>query len=178
MKDLIRHIIKEETDQTEDKKIRLKDRLKSISDNFGIDKAIQAVGGLENYFKVFFDGDLKKYYQESGIEPYRISIEPNLYIDDLLVQGLDLPDANFIASRNEKKLGDFSWVSGGIRYKFSAVLYPIIYSNGKKQWRVIGHSGDSGFGYSWITKRNTLGKRARMQIFQQIIDKYNLNNYK
>jgi hypothetical protein len=42
---------------------------------------------------------------------------------------------------------------------------------------VVGTSGDSGFGYSFINKRNTLGKRARQQIFKQIIDKYNLQKY-
>lgn len=111
------------------------------------------------------------------LEPYRISSEPNLYIDDSVVQALEgiLPDTR--AGQKEKRLGDFTWTSGGMRYKFTATLYPITYANGKKMWRVIGNSGDHGFGYSWITKRNTLGKRARTQIFKQIIDRYNLDNF-
>jgi hypothetical protein len=52
------------------------------------------------------------------------------------------------------------------------------YSSGKIMWRVVGTSGDSGFGYGFISTRNTLGKRARMQIFKQIIDKYKLDSYK
>ena len=38
-------------------------------------------------------------------------------------------------------------------------------------------SGSSGFGYSAITKRETLGKTYRSQIYQQIVDKYNLEDY-
>jgi hypothetical protein len=51
-------------------------------------------------------------------------------------------------------------------------------SNGEIiRYKVVGASGDSGFGYSFITKRNTLGKRNRQQIFSQIIDKYKLKKY-
>ena len=174
----IRRIIKEETEQVEDKKYNLKTKLKNIADEFGLEDAVKMVGGMENYIKIFFNGDLKNYYRESGLEPCYISSEPNLYIDDMLVRLLDLPDANLILNRNEKKLGDFRWTSGGMNYRFSAVLYPVNYGSGKKMWRVIGSSGDHGFGYSWITKRNTLGKRARLQIFKQIIDKYDLDSYK
>jgi hypothetical protein len=109
-----------------------------------------------------------------SVGSYRISSEPNLYIDDAVVQILDLPDFNF-SRRGEKDLGTFKWTRSGMSYRFKAVIHPITYEGGNKMWRVIGTSGDSGFGYSWITKRNTLGKRARMQIFKQIIDKYNLD---
>jgi hypothetical protein len=176
MKDLIKTIIKEETDQIEDKKSNLKNKLKNIVDEFGIDQAIKIVGGIENYIKIVYDGDLKNFFKESGINPYYMSSEPNLYLDDMLVQLMELPEKGF--SKKEKSLGDFRWTSNGTNYRFTASLYPITYSDGRKMWRVIGHSGDSGFGYSFITKRNTLGKRARLQIFQQIIDKYDLNKYK
>ncbi len=176
MKKLIRHIIKEETDQVENKKLSTKDKLKTIADNFGLDYAFRAVGGMDKYVRIFFDGDLKKFYQESGVEPYRISSEPNLFIDDLIVQMLDLPDTQY--SRKEKSLGGFYWTSGGIKYSFTARLYLVEYSSGKIMWRVVGTSGDSGFGYGFISTRNTLGKRARMQIFKQIIDKYKLDSYK
>lgn len=170
----IRRVLKEETDQTDDKRSSLKAKLKSIADNLGFDKAIKAVGGIENYVKLVYDNDLKNFYRESGNEPYYISSEPNLYIDDMLVQRLDLPNT----FGKEKELDDFRWTSNGMNYRFTAVLYPVNYVPGKKMWRVLGRSGDFGFGYNWITKRNTLGKRARMQIFKQIIDKYNLDNYK
>ena len=176
MKKLIRHIIKEETDQVENKKLSAKDKLKTIADNFGLDYAAKAVGGIDNYVRIAFDGDLKKFYQESGVEPYRISSEPNLYIDDLIVKMLDLPDTDY--TKKEKVLGKFSWTSGGIRYQFNARLSLNEYASGKIMWRVVGTSGDSGFGYGFISTRNTLGKRARMQIFKQIIDTYKLDTYK
>jgi len=176
MKKLIRHIIKEETDQVENKKLSTKDKLKTIADNFGLDYAFRAVGGMDKYVRIFFDGDLKKFYQENGIDPYRISSEPNLFIDDLIVQSLYLPDTQY--SKGEKSIGNFYWTSGGIKYSFTARIYPVEYASGKKMWRVVGTSGDSGFGYGFISTRNTLGKRARMQIFKQIIDKYKLDSYK
>jgi hypothetical protein len=176
MKKLIRHIIKEETDQVENKKLSVKDKLKTIADNFGFEYAVNAAGGMESYVKIFFDGDLKKFYQESGTDPYRISIDPNLFIDDLIVQMLGLPDTQY--SRGEKSIGNFYWTSGGIKYSFTARIYRVEYASGKIMWRVVGTSGDSGFGYGWISTRNRLGKRARMQIFKQIIDKYKLDSYK
>ena len=175
MKDIIIKVLREEFDQTDDKNSSMRLKLASIRERFGLDNAIKSVGGLENYIKIFYNGDLKKYYQESGFEPYIISNDGMaMYIDELLVQYLELKDSG----KKEKKLGDFTWVSSGMRYRFTANIYPITYSDGKKSWKVVGTSGDSGFGYSYITQRNTLGKRARMQIFQQIIDKYNLDNYK
>jgi hypothetical protein len=38
-------------------------------------------------------------------------------------------------------------------------------------------SGDSGFGYGFLSQRNTLGKRYRQQIFEQIIDKIKLGEF-
>jgi len=106
-------------------------------------------------------------------EVYKISSEPNLYIDDSIVSSLDLPKTDNLSL--EKILGKFKWTSGGTNYEFTARLYPLDYASGKKMWRVAGTSGDYGFGYSFITKKNILGRRARMQIFKQIIDRYNLD---
>lgn len=156
---------------------RCRKNLINIKNKIGLESTIKVVGGVKNYIKILYGGDIKKYYQENGIKPYHITSEPNLYIDDLIVQGLDLPNFSYMG-KNHKKLGDFSWVSRGIRYKFNAELRYTEYASGIKQWRVVGRSGDFGFGYWWITKRNTLGKRARTQIFQQIIEKYNLETYK
>lgn len=162
----IRKILKEET---------LKDTLQDIIDNEDLATAVKLVGGAENLVNILYDGDLKKYYEENDLEPYKISND-NLYIDDLIVQLLDLPQTN--SPRPEKILGDFRWTSRGTNYKFTARLYPMNLSSGKKMWRAVGNSGDHGFGYAFITKRNTLGVRAKTQIFQQIIDKYNLDSYK
>jgi hypothetical protein len=123
-----------------------------------------------------YDGNLKNYYQENKIKPYYISSEPNLFIDDSLVQILGLEDSTF-GGNPEKKLGTFTWKNGGRIYKFIARMYPVYYASGNKMWRVAGTSGDYGFGYPFITKRNTLGKRARMEIFKQVIDKYKLDRF-
>jgi hypothetical protein len=167
LQEQIRKVLEEE---------KVKDKLQQLVNNQELEMAIKLIGGPENLVKILYDGDLKKYYQENDIQPYYISSEPNLFIDDLLVHVLDLPETN--GSRPEKQLGDFRWTSQGMNYKFTARLYPVNYASGKKVWRVVGSSGDHGFGYSFISKRNTLGKRARIQIFKQIIDKYNLDSYK
>jgi hypothetical protein len=142
----------------------------------GVRETAKLFGGINNMVNSVFDGDYEKFIKEFNILPYRISSDPNLYINDFMVDLLDLPETN--SPRPEKQLGDFRWTSGGINYKFTARLYRINYTNGEIEWRVVGTSGDSGFGYSFISKRNTLGKRARMQIFKQIIDKYDLDRFK
>jgi hypothetical protein len=167
LKQYIRKVLKEET---------LKDEVKKMISDDGAEKTAMLFGGTQNLVNAVYGGDIRNYFQENNLEPYRISSEPNLYIDDLIVSMLDLPETN--SPRPEKLLGDFRWTSQGINYKFTARLYPMNYASGKRAWRVVGTSGDSGFGYSFITKRNTLGVRARTQIFKQIIDKYDLNSYK
>jgi len=171
MKDLIRLILKEEINDTTKKNIL------SIKNDIGLYNAIKVVGGFNNFIKIVYDGDTKEFFKDNDIEPYHITSEPNLFISDIIVQLMELKNAPF-SSGNEKSIGDFYWVSGGIKYKFNAYLKRFKYDSGKVEWRVVGQSGDSGFGYSFISQKNTLGKRARMQIFQQIIDKYNLDSYK
>jgi len=177
MKKLIRYIIKEETDQVENKKLSAKDRLKTIVDNFGLDYAAKAVGGMDNYVRIAFDGDLKKFYENTGYVPYKFDYTgENMYIDEMLIQTLNLEDT---WDGKEKKLGDFRWISGGMNYRFhSYVSKPFINVHGQEFRRVAGNSGDHGFGHGFNSKKNTLGKRARMQIFKQVIDKYKLDSYK
>jgi hypothetical protein len=154
----------------------VKTNLEKLIEKIGIDNAKKAVGGIENLIKILYDGDLKRYYKENDYIPFKISTDGMaMYIDDLLVQSLNLEDW----SKKEKTLGYFGYgPKDYLSYKFTARLHSLITSNTKQQfWKVVGTSGDSGFGYSFITKRNTLGKRARAQIFQQIIDKYDLNSY-
>ena len=171
MKELIRQILIEETVS------KAGEKLLQIRDEAGLDKAIKAVGGLDNFVRIVYGGDIKEYLKDNNLEAYYITAEPNLYIADIIVQSFDLPDAPFGRGK-EKELGKFYWVSGGIKYSFTAYLRLTIFHSGKIEWRVVGQSGDSGFGYAFITQKNTLRKRARMQIFQQIIDKYNLDRFK
>jgi hypothetical protein len=100
----------------------------------------------------------------------------NLYIHKALVDELGLKDIGW-AGRNEKELGKFAYGSkNGLRYAFNATLAPTRLHN-QNYYRVVGTSGDSGFGYSFINKKNILGIRYRQQIFKQIIDKYDLSKY-
>jgi hypothetical protein len=169
MKSLIHKILNEEVESR-------KEKLKMLVQQSGVEYASKMIGGVNKLIDLAYDGDLKNYFEENNLKPYRISSQPNLYISDIVVEKSDLKDAPFSRGR-EKELGKFSWVSGGITYSFTAYIRREEYDSGKVDWRVVGQSGDSGFGYSFISQRNTLGKRARMQIFKQIIEKYNLDSY-
>jgi hypothetical protein len=168
MKQLIRKILKEET---------LKQTLLDKIKDDGFENTAMLVGGPKNLINIAYGEDLKTFYSENNnYVPYRISNDGMvMYIDELLVQYLELKDSG----KKEKLLGDFGYgPKGGVRYKFTAKVYgPFNSNNGQNLYKVAGTSGDSGFGYSHISQRNTLGKRARTQIFQQIIDKYDLNSY-
>ena len=169
MRELIRHILKENT---------FKDDVKqSIKDN-GLLDTIKYVGGTDNLVKILYDGDIMKFYEDTGFNPVRITDNGmDMYIDDLIIQSLGI-EVRTSSRGDEVNLGDFKWTSGGMNYKFSARARLFVsQSNGQKLWRVIGTSGDHGFGNSFITKKNTIGKRGRRQIFNQIIDKYNLQQY-
>lgn len=170
MRELIRKILNES---------KVKDQLKqSIEDN-GLLDTIQYIGGYDNLVKMLYNGDVMEYYNITGFEPVKITENGmNMYIDDLIIQSLGLPINTSIRNQEEVLLGDFRWGSKGSNYKFTARASSFIsQKNGQKLWRVVGASGDYGFGYSFIPTRNILGKRARKQIFDQIIDKYNLQQY-
>jgi hypothetical protein len=170
MRELIRKILNES---------KVKDQLKqSIEDN-GLSDTIQYVGGVDNLLKLLYDSDIIKFYEETGFTPVKITENGmNMYIDDLIIQSLGLPINTRIRNQEEVLLGDFRWGSKGSNYKFTARASSFIsQKNGQKLWRVVGASGDYGFGYSFIPTRNILGKRARKQIFDQIINKYNLQQY-
>lgn len=173
LQESIRKILREETEPQIN---TVKQSLQKMVDEDGIEVASEFVGGADNLIKILYNGDIMKYYEETGFRPIRISQEPNLYIDDLIVQKLNLPKNRFMG-KDMKDLGEFNWNSAGGTYKLYANLMPIGLNSGQKVWRVVGQSGDYGFGYSYITKRNTLGKRARTQIYNQIIDRFNLNQY-
>ena len=174
MRDLIRRIIREEFEE----KKSVKDKLRDLIDKFGLAAASKYVGGAKEVIKIAYDDDIKKYAEENRIKLVRITDDGmNMYIDDMVVELMGLPTATFMSS-DEKSLGNFVWTSGGMKYKFTARVRSFkssVYH--LKTWRVVGTSGSYGFGYSFINKKETLGKRARLQIFKQIIDKYNLQQY-
>ena len=175
LQEFIRRILKEEVAELEQNSV--KDSLQQMIDDEGVMFAAQFVGGIDNLVNLLNGGDLKSFYQENNLSPYKYNLSgTDMYIDDLLVNYMASP---LHYTKKEKSLGNFSYGSkNGIKYKFDArVDGPRMGSDNQLWWRVIGTSGDSGFGYGFISTKNTLGKRYRQQIFQQIIDKYNLNQY-
>ena len=138
---------------------------------------IKLLGGVNNLLKIF-NNDLKEFYKSTGFVPYKFdSTGENMFIDNLLIELLNLEDT---WNKKEKILGDFRWTSGGMNFKVNTILSsPFKSIIGQELRRVIGRSGDYGFGdsYAGISKRNTIGIRGRRQIFKQIIEKYNLDSY-
>ena len=170
MKDLIKKILKEETEEPSD------NDLKGLYNEIGWHQIERMFGSVSNYIETVYGGNLKEFYKNENIRPYYIKYEdnpPNMYFDDSLVEHLNLEDFG----KDEKKLGKFKFGKNITQYSFDARLRKVNYANGKVVWKVVGMSGSSGFGYSFINKRETLGKTYRGQIFRQIIDKYNLKDY-
>lgn len=173
--DNIDNVILEQQD--EDKSNLLKYKLKKLTDEAGLSKAARYVGGFDKYVDIMFDGDLVKFSEETKTPIAYLSADGmRFYIHEALVDQLKLNNTNFF-NRKEKELGDFIFGSkNGFQYKFHARLQ-ITTLHDKPYYKVVGMSGDSGFGYGYLTKKETLGKRHRQQIYNQIIDKYNLKPY-
>jgi len=170
MKDLIRKILRE---QTESKK----DAIKSMIKKSGLETAAKVMGGVDSLIKILYDGDILNFSKDTNTPlAYMSTDRMNLYLHEALVRELGLKDVKW-GDRYDKDLGKFAYGSkNGYMYAFNATLIPLRLHD-QKYYRVVGTSGDSGFGYSFINKRNTLGKRYREQIFNQIVDKYKLQEY-
>jgi len=151
------------------------EKINNLINEKGVSSVIKLIGGTQNLLKLF-GGDLKSYYKNTGYVPYKFdSTNENMYIDNLLIESLNLEDS---WNKKEKKLGDFRWTSSGMNFKVTSYATSPFKSHlGQELRRVAGMSGDSGFGYSFISQRNKIGKRGRAQIFKQIIEKYNLKSY-
>jgi hypothetical protein len=171
MKELIRKVIKEELTNKQQ-------MLVNLTKSSGFETASNAVGGIDNYISILYGGDFKKFTEDNNIQVVKFSNDGmNMYLHPSLVEYLGEPNKRFPSSEY-KSIGKFRYgPSGGLNYSFIADLQPMKQNGKVVNYRVVGRSGDSGFGYSFITKRNTLGKRYRQQIFKQIIDKYGLEQY-
>ena len=164
----IKTLLKEQT--------QIKDSLIKLRNELGLDAAIEYVGGVNRYIKLAYDNDVKEYFKNEPVRPYQIKEgdSVNMYFDNVLVEHLNLEDIR----DDEKKLGDFRYgAKNDMRFSVNVRLIKLKYMNGTISWKVVGISGSQGFGYSFINKREVLGNKYRKQIFQQIIDKYNLKDY-
>jgi hypothetical protein len=151
--------------------------VRRLVQDIGLTEVSEIMGGIDRVIELGYNGDLIKFSEETTTPiAYMSTDRMNLYIHEALVNELGLKDKSW-GSRNEKELGKFAYGSkNGLRYAFNAELTPTRLHD-QKYYRVVGTSGDSGFGYSFINKKNILGLRYRQQIFKQIIDKYNLSKY-
>jgi len=169
MKDLIRKILRE---QTEFKK----DAIKSLIKKSGLEFTAKVMGGISNIIDNVFDGDIINFSEYTTTPLAYMSTDGlNLYLHEGLVNKLGFED---VESRfGEKKLGNFRFGDKtSANYIFTARLNPTRIHD-QTYYRVVGMSGEAGFGYSIINKNDTLGKRYRQQIFKQIINKYGLEPY-
>ena len=173
MKELIRKILKEETSPNE------KETIQDLIKDFGYETAIKYLGGLDNFINIMYDGDLIKFSEDTTTPIVYLSADGmNLYLHTALVDQLGLENVNSSPSTfsRPKTLGKFRYGSkNDIPYAFTANLEPTRLHN--IYYKVVGSSGDYGFGHHFISKKNTLGKRYRQQIYKQIIDKYDLKPY-
>jgi hypothetical protein len=163
---------------SEDRESKIENIKQLIKDPNQFETIIKMMG-IENLIKIVYDGDIIK-FSEGTTTPlaYMSADRMDLYLHAALVEELGLNDLTW-SKRNEKELGKFRYGSKnslGYTYAFNAVLYPTRLHN-QNYYKVVGTSGDSGFGYGFISKKNTLGVRHRQQIFKQIIDKYDLTKY-
>lgn len=172
----IRSLILEQEEETISKfNNPMKDNLWAMD----VHTAQKYVGGYKNYIDIMFDGDIDKYFEELGQKKYYI---PNngmeMYINDAFIDVLGLRPTGW---KNSRELGAFTWTSGGMNYRIDVFVTPTPRSyfgleqpEDQKFWRVIGKSGDSGWGFPFILKKHTIGKRGRQQIFKQIIERFGL----
>jgi hypothetical protein len=156
---------------TEDRESKINDIKELLKDPNQFTSIIKMMGGPSNLIDRVYNGDIKEFSKDTGTKLAWISIDgTRMFIHD------GLEDITWL-TRPEKKLGDFRFgPKNGTQYKFTARLTPTTVNN-QPYYKVVGTSGDSGFGYGFISQKNLLGKRYRGQIFQQIIDKYNLQEY-
>ena len=146
---------------------RLQQKLREV----GIDRGPKLVGGIQNYVKIMFGGDIEKFFKENDIEPYYFSPDKmRMYIHDVIVQTIGFEDASRF-SGTDKKIGPIPYKKDGMTYRFNANLVPANFT-GKNYWKVVGTSGDYGFGYNFLSKKHTMGIRNRTSIYKAIIDRY------
>jgi len=166
----IRKVLQEET---------LKQALQNAIEDEGIEFTSNLVGGIKNFIKILYDGDLKSFHKQNEISPYLIVIKryrpnytlPEMYISEFLVSELNM-DVN--------NMGKFKWGPKKDNLPYTVFCELNLPSeklpNGFNYYRVKGKGSGYNFGYGYGGRN--IEKTYRKQIFKQIIDKYNLDSYK
>ncbi len=159
--------LKEDTSKT-----NLQNKLLQIIKSKGLKVASKAVNGYDNLINLAFDGDKKEFFKSSGQKPYTLTKNPsNLYFNDLMVDMLELPTTQL----GKKELGDFYLDINGNIKKFDLYLGITEDYLGIRRWKVIGESETHDLDGFFKKKLNDT---LKMDLLKQVIDKYNLNDYK
>jgi len=160
---------------------KLKGTIIDMIKNLGLQTAIDLVGDFDSLVKVGFDGKLKEFYKFMNWVPYEISSDgDNMVIDKKIADSLNLPIRTDHWSGKERILGDFKYTNRKGEFTFNARLDgPIFDPRTKQHYMFVLGLGDEGkgFGYTSLYNKEKLPNKSRIQIFKQIIDKYNLDNY-
>ena len=156
--------------------------IKDLVDNVGMTDAIKYVGGIDKLIDVYggFDEIKQDFFEKNGRYPVYISSDGMaMYIADFIIpiMNKERQVSNQIILKDK-----FRIKSSGMNYAFSVILVKVKLSghnwnDGQYFWKVTGTTGSYGFGLSFISKRETFGKRARKQVFDQVIEKYNLKPF-
>jgi hypothetical protein len=160
---------------------RQRERILKLLTNRNPQEVFKLLGGVDNFLKIV-NNDFKEFYEITGYIPYTIDELDGgrMHIDKILIDRLNLEDKPHWIDE-QKKLGEFIFgTKNGPKYTFDAVATgKAIDSNGQVFMQVAGMCNELGlgFGYGDLKQKELLGKRARTQIFKQIIDKYNLDSY-
>lgn len=93
--------------------------------------------------------------------------EWNMYLTDDAVELLSINNQPTRSTDKEISYGKMSFVQNGFKYTMDVTFK----KRDENKWGVYGKSGDFGWGYVYFTKRETFGKRVRLQIFSQLIRK-------
>lgn len=148
--------------------------IRRLIKDIGLVEVAETIGGLERVIDLGYGGDMKWLVRDTGFNLiYKSNDGMNLFIHKVLADTLPVKEL----FNGDKELGKFRFgPKNDVGYAFTAVLTPTV-KMGEPYYRVVGRSGDSGFGYNDIYKKHILGKRYRDQIFKQIIDKYDLKPF-
>ena len=154
------------------------DVIKNMIKTNGLAYTANLLGGYDNLINIGYGGDIESLASDTNTKLAWVSIDgTRMYIHEILVEKLGLESLGNMFRPDEKELGNFYFgPKNGSKFSFTARLKPTTIDK-QPYYKVVGTSGDYGFGYGFISQRNLLGKRYRGQIFQQIIDKYNLSQY-
>jgi hypothetical protein len=168
LQETIRKILREES-------ISRKEKTRALSQKFGLSDALKVVGGAENYIKLAYDGDIREFFKNENVKPFLFSKNDDvMFISDFIIDELNLETGT---GDRKKILGKFRYGRPYNKPPYSVDAYALggIIREGLPYSKVAAMGGTRGFGFTFI--QDILGITYRQQIFEQIIDKYNLNSY-